>query len=669
MNYRLILGMLSLILSVSACVPPGQKTRLKDIRYDFKDLLFQKIHDFQDRALADSLYVYFRHPDPTYRNLAALAFGSIRDSSALDSLYILLADEIDQVRASAAFAIGQIGAVSAETRLMNAFEQTDTAGTFARSNSAILEAVGKCGSPESLTLLATISTYRPSDTLLLEGQAWGIYRYGIRNIINKEGTTRMVALVADAAMPPSVRLIAANYLYRINNLQLDDAEGAIVEAAIRETDPNIRMALCVALGKLKTERALGALQQIYSQEKDYRVICNILRAIGNFEYARAKETALRALKSPNPHVALRAAQYFLEKGVPEEASEYWAWGRTDTIVLPAKLVLYAAANRHLPVFFQDQRNTVNLELRNWYKTLSSPYHKAEVLRALAEFGWNLNFIQREGAVSPDPIVRTAGAEALALISDNPAFATFFKNSSRSIQRQLGVYFLQTIRKGDVGSVSIAANALRNPARGYRQTLADSVGVLEAALKKLSLPKEIETYNDLRKTIDFLSGNPESPPKKLDYTHPIKWELLTTLNSASAVVETSKGSIHLDLMPENAPGSVANFVELAKTGFFNDKVFHRVVANFVIQGGCPRGDGYGSLDYTIRSELTPLHYDREGLVGMASAGNHTEGTQFFITHSPTPHLDGNYSIFAKVKQGQDVVDKILPGDRILKITFE
>ncbi len=669
MNYRFILGLLTLIFSASSCIPPGEKTKLKDIRYDFKDPLFQKIHNYQDRALADSLYLYFRHPDPTYRNLAALAFGSIRDSSALDSLYVLLSDDIDQVRASAAFAIGQIGAVSAETRLMNAFEQTDTAGTFARANAAILEAVGKCGSPESLTLLATISTYRPSDTLLLEGQAWGIYRYGIRNIVSQEGTKRMVDLVSNAVMPPGVRLIAANYLYRVNNLQLNDAEGPLVEAALRETDPNIRMALCVALGKLKTERALGALQQIYNQEQDYRVICNILRAIGNFEYARAKEIAKRALKSPNPHVAQRAAQYFLEKGVPEEASEYWSWGRTDTIVLPAKLVLYAAANRHLPVLFLDQRNTLNLELRNWYKTLPSPFAKADVLKALAEFGWNLNFIQREGAVSPDAVVRTAGTEALAMISDNPGFTAFFKGSSRSIQRQLGVYFLQAIRKGDVGSVSLAANALRNPARGYRQTLADSLGVLETALKKLSLPKDIETYNDLQKTIDYLSGKPESPAKKMDYTHPIQWELLTTLKSSTAVVETAKGAIVLELMPENAPGSVANFVELAKTGFFNDKVFHRVVANFVIQGGCPRGDGYGSLDYSIRSELTPLHYDREGYVGMASAGNHTEGTQFFITHSPTPHLDGNYSIFARVKTGQDVVDKIFPGDRIIKVSFE
>ncbi|MBL7831964.1 MAG: peptidylprolyl isomerase, partial [Saprospiraceae bacterium] len=126
---------------------------------------------------------------------------------------------------------------------------------------------------------------------------------------------------------------------------------------------------------------------------------------------------------------------------------------------------------------------------------------------------------------------------------------------------------------------------------------------------------------------------------------------------------------IELLPEQAPASVSNFIQLAQSGFFNNKYFHRVVPNFVIQSGCPRGDGYGSLNYTIRSELPPLHYDGEGYVGMASAGNHTECTQWFITHSPTPHLDGNYTIFGKVTEGMLVVHQITQGDLINKITIQ
>ena len=127
---------------------------------------------------------------------------------------------------------------------------------------------------------------------------------------------------------------------------------------------------------------------------------------------------------------------------------------------------------------------------------------------------------------------------------------------------------------------------------------------------------------------------------------------------------------MELWPEQAPGSVINLIQLAKDKFFDNKVFHRVVPNFVVQGGCPRGDGYGSLDYSIRSELVPFSYDTAGILGMASAGNHTEGTQFFITHNAALHLDGRYTIFGKVLQGMDVVDAIQVGDRItdVKILF-
>ncbi|MCR9053409.1 MAG: peptidylprolyl isomerase [bacterium] len=132
------------------------------------------------------------------------------------------------------------------------------------------------------------------------------------------------------------------------------------------------------------------------------------------------------------------------------------------------------------------------------------------------------------------------------------------------------------------------------------------------------------------------------------------------------INTNRGAITLEMMPEFAPGTVANFIALVRQGFYQDKTIHRVVPNFVIQGGCPRGDGYGSLDYTIRSELPPLYYDEAGYVGMASAGNHTECTQFFITHSPTPHLDGEYTIFARVTDGLEVVHQTQVGDYIKNI---
>ncbi|HYY42068.1 MAG TPA: peptidylprolyl isomerase, partial [Pyrinomonadaceae bacterium] len=134
----------------------------------------------------------------------------------------------------------------------------------------------------------------------------------------------------------------------------------------------------------------------------------------------------------------------------------------------------------------------------------------------------------------------------------------------------------------------------------------------------------------------------------------------------AVVATDKGPFTIELLPEVAPLTVDNFVELARRGFFNNIPFHRVVPNFVIQGGDPRGDGNGGPGYQIRCEINMVPYGR-GAVGMALSGKDTGGSQWFVTHSPQPHLDGGYTVFGHVVSGMDVVDRIARGDRILSVT--
>jgi cyclophilin family peptidyl-prolyl cis-trans isomerase len=184
-----------------------------------------------------------------------------------------------------------------------------------------------------------------------------------------------------------------------------------------------------------------------------------------------------------------------------------------------------------------------------------------------------------------------------------------------------------------------------------------------------MPAEMETYIELSKALK--EYNIESPPiqEKQKAVKAIDWTIIDKLHGESKVhIVTSKGDVTLHLFPDRAPGSVANFIQLAEQGFYNGKAFHRVVPNFVVQSGCPRGDGFGSLDFTIRSELAGAYYDDEGYIGMASAGPHTEGTQFFITHSPAPHLDGRYTIFGKVTSGMDVVHRLEIGDTINQINI-
>ncbi|HJY63984.1 MAG TPA: peptidylprolyl isomerase [Ignavibacteria bacterium] len=134
-----------------------------------------------------------------------------------------------------------------------------------------------------------------------------------------------------------------------------------------------------------------------------------------------------------------------------------------------------------------------------------------------------------------------------------------------------------------------------------------------------------------------------------------------------VINTDAGDIKIELFPELAPFTVQSFVKLGEKGFYNGTVFHRVVPNFVIQGGDPAGTGYGGPGYSIRTEIADNTFDAY-YVGMASSGKDTEGSQFFITHSPQPHLDGKYTIFGKVIDGFDVVDKIWIGNKIISIKF-
>jgi cyclophilin family peptidyl-prolyl cis-trans isomerase/HEAT repeat protein len=135
----------------------------------------------------------------------------------------------------------------------------------------------------------------------------------------------------------------------------------------------------------------------------------------------------------------------------------------------------------------------------------------------------------------------------------------------------------------------------------------------------------------------------------------------------AVVTTTKGSFTIELLPDEAPLTVDNFVQLARRGYYRGIVFHRVVPNFVIQDGDPRGDGNGGPGYAIRCEVNEVPYDR-GAVGMALSGKDTGGSQWFVTHSPQPHLDGGYTVFGRVIAGMNVVDAIVRGDVIRSIVI-
>ncbi len=137
----------------------------------------------------------------------------------------------------------------------------------------------------------------------------------------------------------------------------------------------------------------------------------------------------------------------------------------------------------------------------------------------------------------------------------------------------------------------------------------------------------------------------------------------------AKIETPRGDIRIELFGDKVPKTVDNFEKLVNKGFYNGLQFHRVIKDFMVQTGCPKGDGTGGPGYKFGDEFhRDLKHDGPGVLSMANAGPNTNGSQFFITHVATPWLDGKHSVFGRVVEGQDVVDSIKQGDKITSITI-
>jgi cyclophilin family peptidyl-prolyl cis-trans isomerase len=246
-------------------------------------------------------------------------------------------------------------------------------------------------------------------------------------------------------------------------------------------------------------------------------------------------------------------------------------------------------------------------------------------------------------------VRSAAARAIGQL--RPASgAAALKDAYRQAQ---GDPALQDVREAALNA--LARYGAQEAGELVKGALADpdwSMRLRAAALLR-TLDPSAETVNAIRPA----PGNPIAP-----YASP---ELIAPSVSPHAFIETAKGTIEFELNVIDAPQTVQNFIVLARKGYFNGLQIHRVVPNFVVQDGDPRGDGSGGPGYTIRDELNDKPFVR-GTVGMALSGPDTGGSQFFIMHSPAPHLDAKYTVFGQVVNGIDVVDRIQQLDVIQRV---
>jgi cyclophilin family peptidyl-prolyl cis-trans isomerase/HEAT repeat protein len=627
---------LSLIMSVLiSCTKPKQSIN------KFSDTVFVKIADFQDRRLSDSLYIYFKNENAAYRKDAVLAFASIQDTTAIDVLQEVLLNDTDSlVRQAAAYALGQTKSNRSAIALAVALKKEKLSFILRE----ILEAYGKVTSRWDLTVT-------PKDSIVTEGLSLSFYRSALKKTIDSKFHKKASELLQKPNTEPT-RLAAAHYFAR-GAKGFDKYEKAILYAARYDLSSDVRMASALALGKIKSDSSRVNLEYIVKSDVDYRIRVNAIRALQSFPFAKTKATLLNTLTDDQVNISVTTSEVIKEVLTKDD------WKEVASIAKVAsnprvQANLYEAALR-----VSDDK-TLAEEIANQVKSASNPYKKSAFLSALQQSVMMYGFVEEQLFAADTPVVKLSAAAALVAMN-------YHKDFKPSLQKHFSDIYIKALQTGDAAVIGTIAGALMDSTLRYKSIMKDYTFLYDAK-KQLSLPKDNEALQTLEAAIAFFEGKKNSPPVQNEFNHPIDWKLVKSIPKNQKVkVRTTKGDIILKLLVEEAPGSVANFVALLNQKYFDQKFFHRVVPNFVVQAGCNRGDGWGSEDYSIRSEFSLTRY-KTGSVGMASAGKDTEGTQWFITHSPTPHLDGRYTIFADVESGMEIVHLIEVGDQILEVSF-
>ncbi len=660
---RYILIITYVIFSLVSCVPPSKEIK-SDVKVDLSIREQQKIVDFQDQMMVDSIWPYLKSDDPTHIYLSIRAFASLDHTAAVDSLLPFLNHPNMDIRTMTAYALGQLNQSKATEYLISNFIAEDTLDVDNTYNANILEALGKISNKSIMNNIATVESYRPDDTLLILGQNRSLYRFALRNIINQEAIQAVVKYVNDNSYPTDSRIIAANYLARNKDLDLEIHRDNLLQTLKKEKNPFIRMGLALGMRNLYNDPTLSdELLDLLNTEKDYRVRCYLIKALYAFPYIKIIEPLMTIIKNEqNIHVSQSAAQYLVDKGNGPDAYLYRELIQED-MPWQTKAKIFEAVMKHTPIYYTRVKRDISKDIIEQLEKEDNLYAKGAFIKALSQDPYQYKTLLDLQNTVKEEIVHTAIAEGLKTIVNSPTFFRAFGGNQYRIARSICDSLIVHSKKGYSGTIVHLAHLIKNEDYDWKRLIRDT-SWREDIIKSLKLPEKSEAFNEFKTAITALDGGTYTPPTP-DFTHPIDWTLLSTVSDSSRLVlKTSKGNITMELFKDDAPGSVTNFVKLCQSDYYDGKVFHRVVPNFVIQGGCPVGDGYGSLDYNIRSEFSPKYYDDEGYVGMASMGKHTEGVQFFITHSPTPHLDGKYTIFAKVTDGMEVVHSIEPGDRII-----
>jgi cyclophilin family peptidyl-prolyl cis-trans isomerase len=619
------------VLIIASCSP---KHHVRVNR--FADPINRTIADLQDRRNTDTLMTFLAGGNVAHRASAARAFGSVQDSTSLGSLAKLMNDDTSKlIRHAVAFSLGQTPSL----------KSTQLIKTDQLSDPELLEALGKVA--RSFDDINICIPRNPND--FTAGHGWMLYRFGLNHPFDSV-PSGVPSNALDPRQPLQQRLSVTQFLAR-GVKKNKSFKASLIECVLQDSSADVRMNAAFALRRTKDDEVMQVLQRVATNDVDHRVRVNAIRSLQAFPLEKIKSTLFHSLNDSMVNVAVAASDVIENMSHKSILSEIMEGMRTVSN-FRVKANLYAAFAKVSP------STQIAEEIIRVSESCPSPYGKAFMVKALQYDSSGRQALNERMMTASSPVIKSTAAASLAYL---------FRTSGRHtpLRKDIARSFADAIHQGDVAVISILSEAIADTSLHFRDFY-NTADFLKEARSRLSLPRDIETIQPLENAIAIIENKPVSEPPTNPFNHPINWPLVQSIPvEQKMLIETSRGKIIIRLFVEEAPGAVANFVGLAERGYFNNKFFHRVVPNFVVQAGCHRGDGWGSEDYSIRSEFTPRKFTT-GSVGMASAGKDTEGTQWFITHSPTPHLDGRYTNFAEVVSGMEVVHRLEVGDQIISV---
>lgn len=613
-------------------------------------------------------------PNALIRVRCAEVLGRIADPKGVPYLEQLVEDDNENVVVTAAYALGLIGSEEVLEPLKNCLSNSPK-----NIRIRVLQALGMTTLPEAAPIISPSLTDFHSSVRTEAALA----------IASLQDSTA-AALCLTPLFDPSMHVVASA-VYTMGRLKFEKASKEIVPL-LESEDRTVQLRAVEALGRLKEERAINQLEKLlYDKDRMTRIkAAEALARIGGKKCARALKQVLDSEDSHLKTVALGGIAASKNKD---------SFEAVVPLLGDDSPMVRIAAIRAAAVTGQDKAREY---IVNAYGK-GTPAERMAALEALGRVGMkeDLQLLAGTLVTSDDYFEREGAAAGLGVWKDMEELENPIPIGGETI-RPIDLL----VRVAGDDDWVVATTSIESLGRiGRPEVIPGLIRIYEARDSRLDSDRRLEIVNTVGalgeklgdderaayKVIDFLRTATMDPDpriargaaesaKRFGITlraqpsgswkrGELPWgEPSLPLGERRIRIKTQRGDIDVLLFGDDAPNIVKSVIELANSGFYDGLTFHRVVPGFVIQGGCPRGDGWGDAGYFLRSQFNLHRYER-GMVGMAHAGKDTPGSQIFITHAPQPHLDGRYTIIGKVTEGMEVVDRIEVGDTFSVIILE